>query len=61
MDREQLDLAVELLRDIGDYSEESTVDEALETEQPLGKLVADVLDPDSVTKPSPPYAKAVHE
>ena len=36
VDREQLDLAVELLRDIGDYSEESTVDKALETERPLG-------------------------
>ena len=44
VDREQLDLAVELLRDIGDYSEESTVDKALETERPLGKLVAYVLE-----------------
>ena len=40
VDRDQLDLAVELLRDIGDYSEESTVDKALETGRPLGKLVA---------------------
>ena len=40
VDRDQLDLAVELLRDIGDYSEESTVDKALETSRPLGKLVA---------------------
>ncbi|WP_264916082.1 primosomal protein, partial [Mycobacterium kiyosense] len=38
VDRDQLDLAVELLRDIGDYSEESTVDKALETNKPLGKL-----------------------
>ncbi|MBL7660980.1 primosomal protein, partial [Escherichia coli] len=28
VDREQLDLAVELLRDIGDYSEDSAVDKA---------------------------------
>ncbi len=61
VDRDQLDLAVELLRDIGDYSEESTVDKALETSRPLGKLVAYVLEPDSVGKPTPPYAAAVRE
>jgi len=61
VDREQLDLAVELLRDIGDYSEESTVDKALETSRPLGKLVAYVLEPDSIGKPTPPYAAAVRE
>jgi hypothetical protein len=61
VDREQLELAVEVLRDIGDYSEESTVDKALETSRPLGKLVAAVLEPGSVTKPSPPYAAAVRE
>jgi hypothetical protein len=61
VDRDQLDLAVELLRDIGDYSEESTVDKALETSKPLGKLVAYVLEPDSVSKPAAPYAKVVRE
>ena len=61
VDRDQLDLAVELLRDIGDYSEESTVDKALETSRPLGKLVAYVLEPGSVGKPTPPYAAAVRE
>ncbi|WP_374022700.1 primosomal protein [Mycobacterium sp. HNNTM2301] len=61
VDRDQLDLAVELLRDIGDYSEESTVDKALETGRPLGKLVAYVLEPGSVGKPSAPYAAAVRE
>lgn len=61
VDREQLDLAVELLRDIGDYSEEGTVDKALETGRPLGKLVAYVLEPGSVGKPSAPYAPAVRE
>lgn len=59
VDRDQLDLAVELLRDVGDYSEESTVDKALETSRPLGKLIAYVLEPDSVAKPNPPYAAAV--
>lgn len=61
VDRDQLDLAVELLRDIGEYSEESTVDKALETGRPLGKLVGYVLDPDSVSKPSAPYSAAVRE
>ncbi len=61
VDRDQLDLAVELLHDIGDYSEESTVDKALETSRPLGKLIAYVLEPDSIGKPTPPYAAAVRE
>ncbi|AKN18010.1 hypothetical protein B586_17835 [Mycobacterium haemophilum DSM 44634] len=61
VDRDQLDLAVELLRDIGEYSEESTVDTALDTDRPLGKLVAYVLDPGSVDKPAAPYSAAVRE
>ncbi|GFG72965.1 protein export chaperone SatS [Mycobacterium botniense] len=61
VDREQLDLAVELLRDVGDYAEDSTVDKALATDRPLGKLVAYVLDPSSVSKPAGPYADAVRE
>jgi hypothetical protein len=61
VDREQLDLAVELLRDIGDYSEESTVDKALEPGRPLGKLVSYVLEPGSVDKPATPYSAAVRE
>ena len=59
VDREQLDLAVELLRDVGDYAEDNTADTALATESPLGKLVGYVLEPVSVSKPAPPYAKAV--
>jgi len=59
VDREQLDLAVELLRDVGDYAEDNTVDEALATDRPLGKLAAYVLESDSVSKPAPPYAAAV--
>jgi hypothetical protein len=59
VDREQLDLAVELLRDVGDYAEDNTVDKTLATERPLGKLAAYVLESDSVSKPAPPYAEAV--
>jgi hypothetical protein len=58
VDSEQLELAVELLRDVSDYAEDTTVDEALEVDQPLGRFVAHVLDPESVRKPPPPYAKA---
>jgi hypothetical protein len=58
LDREQLALAVELLRDVGEYAEDSTVDDALEPETPLGKVVGHVLDPDKFRKPAPPYAKA---
>jgi len=59
VDREQLELAVELLRDVGDYSEDTTVAKALQTDTDLGKLVGHVLDPDKVRKPKPPYVKAV--
>ncbi|KAA8967395.1 primosomal protein [Mycobacterium sp.] len=59
VDREQLELAVELLRDVGDYAEDNTVDKALATEQPLGQMVAHILEPGSVPEPSPPYAEVV--
>jgi hypothetical protein len=61
LDREQLELAVELLRDVGEYAEDSAVDEAFEPATELGKVVAHVLDPDEVRKPDPPYAKAVEK
>jgi hypothetical protein len=61
VDRDQLELAVELLRDVGDYSEDTTVEVALDADQPLGRLVAHVLDPDTVRPPRPPFAKAVEQ
>jgi hypothetical protein len=61
IDRDQLELGVELLRDIGEYAEDTVVDEVLDADQPLGRLVAYVLDPDTVRRPSPPYAKAVEQ
>jgi hypothetical protein len=61
VDREQLELAVELLRDVSDYSDDTTVDEELDRGTPLGNVVAYVLDPDGERKPSPPYAKAVEK
>jgi len=61
VDRDQLELAVEFLRDVGDYAEDTTVDESLDADQPLGRVVAHVLDPDTVRRPSAPYAKAVEQ
>lgn len=61
IDRDQLELAVELLRDVSDYSEDKTVDETLSTDEPLGAFVAYVLDPDKADKPAAPYADAVEQ
>jgi len=61
IDRDQLELAVELLRDVGDYAEDTIVEETLDADQPLGRVVAHVLDPDTVSLPGPPYAKAVEQ
>lgn len=61
VDRDQLDLAVELVRDVGDYSEEDTVDRLLGDDRSLGKLVNYVLEPDEHPRPGPPYAAAVKE
>ena len=58
VDRDQLDLAVEFLRDVGDYSEEDTVDKALAGDRPLGAFVAYVLE-ESSTRPGGPYAETV--
>lgn len=58
VDREQLELVVELLRDVSDYAEDTSVDAALDGDQPLGRLVGYVLEP-SGAEPSGPHAKAV--
>jgi hypothetical protein len=59
LDREQLELAVELLRDVSQYAEDTSVEEKLSPQQPLGRMIGHVLDPESVDRPEPPYAKAV--
>jgi hypothetical protein len=61
IDRDQMELAVEFLRDVGDYSEDTTVEETLDADQPLGHVIAYVLDPDTVQRPNAPYAKAVEQ
>jgi hypothetical protein len=61
MDLEQLELAVEFVRDVGDYAEDNSVEEALDQDQPLGRFIGHVLSPDKVSKPPAPYAKAVEQ
>ncbi|WP_293310059.1 primosomal protein [Mycolicibacterium sp.] len=61
IDREQLELAVEFVRDVGDYSEDDTVETLLAPGTALGRLVGYVLDPDSSERPDGPYNKAVAE
>lgn len=61
VDRDQLDLAVEFLRDVGDYAEESIVSKRLDSKEPLGALVSYLIEPGSVPKPAGPYAKAVEQ
>ncbi|MGV0676197.1 primosomal protein [Mycolicibacterium sp.] len=61
VDHDQLELAVELLRDVSDYSEDKTVDETLAETKALGKFVAYVLGNDNARKPEAPYAQAVEQ
>jgi hypothetical protein len=61
VDRDQLELAVELLRDVGDYSEDDTVSKTLGADHPLGAFVDYVLEPESSVKPAAPYASVVAE
>jgi hypothetical protein len=61
IDREQLALAVELLQDVGDYSEDDTVDRTLTADSALGRFVAYVTEPDTNDRPAAPHAEAVAE
>ena len=61
IDRDQLALAVEFIRDVGVYSEDDTVDTLLAVDTPVGRLVGHLLDPESATRPGAPYAAAVKQ
>lgn len=61
VDREQLELAVEFLQDVGTYAEDGIVTETLKPDRALGRLVSYVLDPESVAEPQRPFAPAVKE
>ncbi|KUI36570.1 primosomal protein [Mycobacterium sp. IS-1496] len=61
IDRDQLELALELLRDVGQYAEDNTVDKTLDPGTALGSFVAHALDPEAAERPEPPYAEAVQQ
>lgn len=61
VDHDQLELAVELLRDVSDYSEDKTVDETLAGTKALGKFVNYVLGDENARQPEAPYAEAVEQ
>lgn len=61
IDRDQLDLAVEFIRDVGVYSEDDTVDKLLGGDTAVGAMVGHVLDPQGAERPAAPYAQAVDE
>lgn len=61
LDRDQLSLAVEFVRDVGVYSEDDTVETLLAADTPVGRLVGHILDPESASRPGPPYAAAVKQ
>ena len=61
IDREQLALAVEFVRDVGSYSEDDAIDVLLAEDTALGALVNHVQDPDSTPRPAPPHAAAARE
>ncbi len=61
IDRDQLSLAIEFIRDVGDYSEDDTVDRLLGEDTALGRVVNHALDPESTSRPNGPYSRAVAE
>lgn len=61
LDPEQLALAVEFLRDVGDYSEDDTVDRLLADDTALGRLFTYALDREAGTRPTGSSAEAVDE
>lgn len=58
VDRDQLELAVELLTDVAEYSEDDSVDAELDSDTPLGKLVGHLLEPEKHDEPKGPFADA---
>ena len=61
IDRDQLDLAVEFIRDVGDYSEDDTVKTLLAEDTAIGRLIGHVLNPESAASPTGSTAQAVAE
>ena len=49
------------VRDVGDYSEDDTIDRLLDGDTALGRLVNHTLDPESAGRAAGPYSQAVAE
>jgi len=60
VDRDQLELVVELLRDVGEYSEDDTVERALSVAYPFGRFVS-YLEGESDSCPASSDAAAAYE
>jgi hypothetical protein len=58
VDRDQLALAVEFIRDVGVYSEDDEVDTRLAAGTPLGGLVGYILEPEGANRPPGPFSAA---
>lgn len=52
LDRDQLELAVELIRDVGDYAEEASVETKLAPDTALGRVIGHVLEPRETGRPT---------
>ena len=61
VDRDQLELAVELLRDVGEYAEDDRVDEALDADSRWAGSSPTCSIPRRSASPAAPYAKAVEQ
>lgn len=58
LDRDQLALAVEFIRDVGDYSEDDTIDRLLDPDTALGQFVNYTVNPDAHPRPGGSSAQA---
>jgi len=61
IDGDQFALAVEFIRDVGDYSQDDVVDELLADDTAIGQLANHIREPDTFERPNPPYAAAVKQ
>jgi hypothetical protein len=61
IDRDQLNLAIEFVHDVGDYSEDDTVNRLLSEDTALSRMLRHALDPEETARPDGPYSKAVSE
>lgn len=61
IDRDQLALAVEFIRDVGDYSQDGAVDTLLAGDTAVGGLVQNLLSPEPTSTPIVSSAQAVAE